>query len=76
MVGDEVGARFYEGRSTRVVGCDEVLTAIHGVADRDVAEGIDEAVLVEDVVCADEEAEGLEEEGWEWGGHFGRWWCC
>jgi hypothetical protein len=34
-------------------GGDEVLVAIEGVADGYVAEGVDEGVVVQDVVCAD-----------------------
>ena len=39
------------------------------MADGDVAEGVDEAVLMKDVVCAHEEAELLVEGGWK--GHGG-----
>ena len=70
-VGDEVGAGFDERGRAGVVGREQVLGFVHGVADRDVAEGVDEALLVEDVVCADEETEGLQEGGGDWRGHFG-----
>lgn len=69
-VGDEVGAGFDERGRAGVVGGNQVLGFVHRVADGDVAEGIDEALLVQDVVCADDEAEGLEEGGGDGGRHF------
>jgi hypothetical protein len=70
VVGDEVGAGFYEGGGAGVVGRDEVLGWVERVPDGYMAECVDEGVVVQDVVRADEEAEGVVEGGWN--GHYCR----
>jgi len=59
VVRDEVLAGSYECWGSRVVSGDYVLRWIKCVADGYVAECIDEGVVMEDVVCADEQADSL-----------------
>lgn len=46
VVGYEVLGGFYERGGAGVVGCEDVLVFVEWVADGDVAEGVDEGVLV------------------------------
>ena len=49
VVGDEVVAGFYERGGAGIVGGEEVLGGVEGVTHGDVAEGVDEGVVVQDV---------------------------
>ena len=58
-VRNEVFLRLYQRRRARVICCDQILVWCHGMPQRDMAERIDESVLMQDVICSDQETESL-----------------
>jgi hypothetical protein len=64
----EVAHVLDERRGAGIVGGDDVLLFVERVSHGYVAEGVDEAMVVEDVVCANEQTQLLLE--LRWNGHL------